>query len=195
MHSIHKCWHLCQFPWYTCKFYGWDFGAPCWKFSCNGKRSDCAHPQCMPLKVHRMETYKDSVYPCNAGGTPANIDGDEGQEHHRAPGTGSIFNHSSLGKETVLNLSLNWTNSLLANFCQVSVVGFFLFTRGSLFIQEECNPFLDHVFSHELSVSLHSYVLNKSSHWTSVLDFILPKTVCICCLLYFYFTLILPLGL
>lgn len=38
-----------------------------------------------------METYKDSVYPCKAGGTPANIDGDEGQEHHRAPGTGSIL--------------------------------------------------------------------------------------------------------
>ena len=52
-----------------------------------------------------METYKDSVYSCKTGGTPANIDGDEGQEHHRAPGTGGIFNHSSLGRETVLNLS------------------------------------------------------------------------------------------
>lgn len=74
MHSIHKCWHLFQFPWYTCKFYGWDSGASCWKFSCNSKRSDCTHPQCMPLKLHLMETIK-TVYSCKTGGTPANIDG------------------------------------------------------------------------------------------------------------------------
>ena len=123
-----------------------------------------------------METYKDSVYSCKTGGTPANIDGDEGQEHHRAPGTGGIFNHSSLGRETVLNLSsIEVTHywQILAKF--LLWVFFFLFTRGSLFVQEKSNPFLDHVFSHELSASLHSYVLNKSSHWTSVLDFILSK--------------------
>lgn len=27
----------------------------CWKFSCNGKKSDCTHPQSRPIKLHFVE--------------------------------------------------------------------------------------------------------------------------------------------
>lgn len=49
---------------------------------------------------------------------------DKGQEHPRAPGRVSSFNHSSHGKETILNSLFIWTNSLLTNSHQVSIVRF-----------------------------------------------------------------------
>ena len=72
-----------------------------------------------------METYKDGVYSCKTGGTHANIDGDEGQEHHRAPGTGDIFNHSSLGRETALNLSSTEVTHYWQTLAKFLLWGFF----------------------------------------------------------------------
>lgn len=77
----------------------------------------------MPLEMTLAEAQEGCVYPCKTKGTAANIAVDKGQKHCRAPGVGSHFNHSSPGRETMLNLPFN-RGSIISKFCQVSVVGF-----------------------------------------------------------------------
>lgn len=116
-----------------------------------------------------MEGQKGNVYACKTKGTPANIDENEGQRHHRAPGVGSHFNHSSSGRETMLNLTFNWANLLSANFARF-LLWDFLFRRGWLFIPMKNTLCLNHVVSCELLALVHSFVMNKYSKQTPVLN-------------------------